>query len=343
MPEKLLPDELLQRLACPVDGLPLREEDGQLVSEAGVIYPIVNGVPVLLPPDASNDTLECIRAGREAAASGVNDPYYIAALGCSEEERRGIEKLVAGGSNIDPVVNYLVAATCGNLYKHMIGKLSDYPIPEFRAKSGAGRVLVDIGCNWGRWCVAAAREGFRPLGIDPQLGALMAAKRVTQALGVDAWFVCADARQLPLRSESVDFGFSYSVLQHLSHEDVASVLTGLAKALKHGGESMIQMPTNVGLKGLVHRARQGFRAPKGFDVRYWSLSQLRDVFGRSIGKTSFSVDCFFGIGLQASDMRLMPAVFKAAIAVSELLRATSKVVPPVTWLADSVYVHSRKS
>ena len=339
----MIPNSLLDLLCCPVDGSPLRLHEDKLLSDGGRTYPIVNDVPVLLPPDAGNDTLECITAGRLAAQRTQHDPWFIDALGCNDEERQGILKLAAQPAcKVDPVVNYLVAATCGNLYKHMIGRLVDYPIPEFRAKNGNGRVLVDLGCNWGRWCVAAGRQGFKPLGIDPQLGALMAAKRVTKQLGIDAWFVCADARQLPLKADSVDFGFSYSVLQHLSQEDVALVLTGLSKALRPGGESLIQMPTNAGLKGLLHRAKNGFKAPTGFDVRYWSLGQLKEVFNNIIGPTSFSVDCFFGIGLQAADARFMPLPFKAAISASEVLRALSNLLPPVTWLADSVYVHSKK-
>jgi uncharacterized protein YbaR (Trm112 family) len=337
----MISDTLLSMLACPVTGSPLTIQGDALVSSEGRSYPVINDVPVLLPP-GGNDTLECIAAGRRAAVRGDVDPYYIEALGCNDEERRGIENLIANGSKIDPVVNYLVAATCGNLYKHLIGRLDEYPIPEFRIKDGRERVLVDIGCNWGRWCVAAGRAGFKPLGVDPQLGALMAAKRVTKELGIDAWFVCADARQLPLRAGTVDYGFSYSVLQHLSHEDVARVLTGLSKAMKPGAESFIQMPTNVGLKGLLHRAKQGFKAPSGFDVRYWPLGQLKEVFGCLIGSTDFSVDCFFGIGLQAADARMMPLPFRTAITASEVLRAISAVLPPVTWLADSVYVHSRK-
>ncbi len=315
------------------------------MSEANRSYPIINGVPVLLPPDSSSDTLECITAGRTASVSGGgNDPLFIEALGCSDDERQGIQKLAASGkSKVDPVVNYLVAATCGNLYKHMIGKLKDYPIPEFRELNGNGRVLVDLGCNWGRWCIAAARAGFKPIGIDPQLGALMAAKRVARELGVDAQFVCADARHLPFRPDSVDFGFSYSVLQHLSQDDVARVLKGLACALKPGGESLIQMPTKAGIKGLLHRAKSGFRPPQNFDVRYWTLRDLSNIFSSIIGETTFSVDCFFGIGLQAADARLMPTPFKMAIKASEMLRGLSKVFPLVTWLADSVYVHSRKA
>lgn len=339
----MIPAALLDLLACPVDGSPLSLEGGHLVSAAGIRYPVINDVPVLLPPDAARDTLECVRASREAAQGWEHDALFIDALGCNDEERRGILKLAADGSSkVDPVVNYLVAATCGNLYKHLIGRLSEYPIPSFREKDGNGRVLVDLGCNWGRWCVAAAREGFKPLGIDPQLGAVMAAQRVARQLGVDAWFVCGDARSLPLRPGVVDFGFSYSVLQHLNHEDVALVLQSLARAMKPGAQSLVQMPTRAGLKGWVHRARHGFRPPSGFDVRYWTLKQLREVFERLVGPSHFSVDCFFGIGLQAADAPLMPLPFKAAIAASEGLRSLSQWLPPVTWVADSVYVHSRK-
>ena len=67
------------------------------------------------------------------------------------------------------------------------------------------------------------------------------------------------------------------------------------------------------------------------------------MFGRLLGESSFSVDCFFGIGLQAADSRLMPLPFKTAIALSEMLRALSKSLPIVTWFADSVYVHSKKA
>ncbi|MDB6120343.1 MAG: hypothetical protein JWO08_4124 [Verrucomicrobiaceae bacterium] len=335
---------LLDLLACPMDGSPLRVEGDHLVSTEGTQYPVINGVPVLLPPDASRDTLACVHASRAAAASGREDALYIDALGCNGEERQGILKLAASGSSkVDPVVNYLVAATCGNLYKHLIGRLNEYPIPKFRETNGHGRVMVDLRCNWGRWCVAAGREGFKPLGIDPQLGALMSAKRVTRQLGIDAWFVCGDARSLPLRAGSVDLGFSYSVLQHLSHEDVALVLQGLARAMKPGAESLIQMPTRAGLKGWLHRARHGFKEPSGFEVRYWTQGQLKETFVRLIGPSHFSVDCFFGIGLQAADAPLMPLPFKAAIAASEGLRRLSQWLPPVTWAADSVYVHSRKN
>ena len=71
-----------------------------------------------------------------------------------------------------------VAATCGTMYVPKIGKLSSYPIPTLRLPPGNGRVFVELGCGWGRWCIAAARAGYVPIGIDPMLGAVRAARRV---------------------------------------------------------------------------------------------------------------------------------------------------------------------
>jgi uncharacterized protein YbaR (Trm112 family) len=46
-----LDEEFLKRLACPVDGGALIQEGDELVSAAGRRYPVIEGVPVLLPPD----------------------------------------------------------------------------------------------------------------------------------------------------------------------------------------------------------------------------------------------------------------------------------------------------
>jgi hypothetical protein len=54
------------------------------------------------------------------------------------------------------------------------------------------------------------------------------------------------------------------------------------------------------------------------------------------------VDCFFGIGLQASDLRLMRPVLRAVIHTSELLRRSSRVLPWLCYVADSIYVESTR-
>ena len=102
--------------------------------------------------------------------------------------------------------------------------------------------MVDIGCGWGRWCIAAARAGFKPIGLDVHIDALAAAGRVSRQLGVQANFVCSDAEHLPFQSRTVDWVFSYSVLQHLDKAKVLFIFAEIARVLKPGGVCLIQLP-----------------------------------------------------------------------------------------------------
>lgn len=324
---------LLDHLICPVDGGPLEYAGTHLVGRAGRKYPVVNGVPVMLRADRPSTlwVAEHSRAQAEALATApLDDPYYTELVGVTAEGIRDLREFIRRSDrSIDPVVSQLVSATNGIAYEHLVGKLKEYPIPTLRLPDGAGRSFLDVGCNWGRWCFAAARLGYRPVGIDPSLGAVLAAKRVAGQLGVEARFVVADARHLPFRGATFDTAFSYSVIQHFSREDAAEAVGEIGRVLRPGGTSFVQMPTVVGLRCLYHQARRGFRDGRGFEVRYWTIPALRRLFTAAVGPTSASVDCFFGIGLQPADFRLMKWYAKAAITASELLRRASRVFRPL--------------
>lgn len=331
-------DELL---ACPVDGTPLRLEGAVWVSGAGRRYPTIQGIPVLFHPEAGN-TMEPMARTRDLATAQADDPWCIGSLGITDEQKaRVVAGFDATQHVVDPVVAQIIAATCGNLYLGLVGKLPRYPIPDFRLKNGGGRVLVDLGCNWGRWCLAAAREGFHPIGVDPQIGAVLAARRVADQLGVKAHFICADARHLPLRAGVADVVFSYSVIQHLCREDAGKVVGASNRVMKSGARLFVQMPNVMGPRCFYQWARRGFNDGTGFNVRYWTLGQLREAFG-AIGPVAFEIDCFFGIGLQPGDADLMPPKWKALLSASERLRKLEDIIPGLAWVADSVYVDVTK-
>lgn len=333
---------LLERLACPRHATRLSEIGSALSCEAGHQYPVVEDVPVLLE-DGPQTMQLADNSLRQAQQRFSQDPYYVDTIGISEDEKVQLrERLGKTGGGIDPVVSFLVSATNGMAYQHLVGTLPEYPIPELRLPPGNGRVLLDVGCNWGRWCMAAARLGYKPIGIDPSLGAILAARRVAAQLGLDAAFLVGDARFLPFRAGSLDVVFSYSVLQHFSRDNAIRAIQEIGRVLQVNGKGLIQMPTLLGMRCLYHQARRRFREPRDFDVRYWSIPALRKLFTESIGLTDFSVDCFFGIGLQAGDLRLMPLSHRAAIRTSEFLRKTSRVLPWLRYAADSVYVESTK-
>jgi SAM-dependent methyltransferase len=315
------------------------------VCSKGHDYPVVDGVPVLLV-DSEAQTIpiakESLRVAR-AVANGApyEDPFLTATLGINDEERRQLlEQASRSQSPIDPVVRFLIGATNGIMYLDQIGKVGDYAIPELRLPPGNGQSLIDLGCNWGRWSIAAARLGYRPIGIDPSLGSVLAARRICKQMGLKADFIVGDARFLPFADKSIATAFSYSVLQHFSKQDARLALEEVGRVLSKEGTSLIQMPNSYGIRCFYHQLRRGFRATSGFDVRYYTPSELVQLFESTIGPTKTSVDCFFGIGLQLSDIELFPVSRRIIIRTSEALRRASESLPVLKLIADSLYLRS---
>jgi SAM-dependent methyltransferase len=226
------------------------------------------------------------------------------------------------------------------LYRSLIGKIQSYPIPELRLPRGDGQFFLDLGCNWGRWCIAAGQIGYTPVGIDPSLEAVRAARRLSNELGLDAIFVVADARYLPFAKESFDVVFSYSVLQHFNHENVRKTLGEVARVLRIGGTSLIQMANLFGIRSQCHVAKRRWRTASNFEVRYWRPTELRKTFGQLIGPSELSVDGYFGLGIQPSDLRLLPRRYQLVVRASESLRRLSSRAPWIGRFADSLYVKS---
>ena len=241
---------------------------------------------------------------------------------------------------VDEHVRASLIKTHGNLYRGV--ELTRYPIPPFPLPDGRGRALLDVGCNWGRWTIAAARAGWRPTGIDLAKKSVVAARRVAGQLGVEAEYVVADARELPFEDGSFDTVFSYSVLQHLAKEDLPRVVSEVGRVLRPGGLVWIEMPNARGLLNLVRQARRGFSAGSGQDVRYWTLAELRELFG-AIGPVSISADGFLTINPQAADLDLLPPRSRAVVRISERLTRASERLPLLVQVADSVVVHARKT
>jgi SAM-dependent methyltransferase/uncharacterized protein YbaR (Trm112 family) len=333
----------VKNLACPIDRTALSVRGRQLSCAEDHTFPVIDGVPVMLRSDVPATISLADASLRRARGEGIDrraPDLYLESLGISDDEKRGVLELAGRPGRIDPVVAYLVAATNGLMYKHLIGSLDEYPIPELTLPSGEGRLLVDVGCSWGRWSVAAAGRGYQVLGIDPSLGAVMAARRVANQLGIPNRYIVADARFLPLPQDAVDSIYSYSVLQHFSYQDAAAAIAEMGRVLKPGGTAKVQMPTRFGVRCLYHQFRRAFRAAIGFEVRYWTLGALSEVFARHIGPARFEVDGYFGIGLQRADEPLMTPSLRRVLHASERLKAISRHVRPLIAVADSVFVEA---
>jgi ubiquinone/menaquinone biosynthesis C-methylase UbiE/uncharacterized protein YbaR (Trm112 family) len=312
----LLNERTIEILACPLDQSELRVHDSALACKSGHQFALENGIPVLTG---------AVR--RESVPSNMEP--------C---EQRGSDE------EIDHFVNDWLVNTNGNLYWRARGRLERYPIPAWSFERSKGQVLVDIGCGWGRWTIAAARAGFYPIGIDVHIDALAAATRVSQQLGIHADYVCGDVEHLPLRPASVEMLFSYSVLQHLDRGKVVGFFREAARVLKPRGMCLVQLPNASGLYNVLRQARRGFRDARSgtFEMRYWSQAQIREAIASAgLQNVRIRADGYFSQNPQLSDLDLFSLSGKLVVLASCAGREASRFLPILTRLADSFWVESQ--
>ncbi len=323
-------DWLRDNIACPRHKQKLNLEADHLICPENDRYLVVDGIPVLLFDD-----------GRPSHGHLKQTLAQVARIEAGEPVESVVPQHKLNEHGVDDFVDQQLPFTCGNLYYALQNGLTRYPFPEIRLPPGNGRPLLDIGSSWGRWTIPAAKKGYKAVGMDPHLEGAIAAKRIAAQLGVKADFVVADALFLPFVDDAFDLVFSYSVFQHLLKKNVIKSLADISRVTKAGGAIVIQMPNRFGVRCLYHQARNVFRPQQeGSGVFYWTPAELRREFSYQFGETEMSVDCFFGLNLQAADADMMPFLHRLAINASETLRSASSVVTPLRNVADSLYVSS---
>lgn len=317
------------QLACPRDHSHLTQDGQTLYCQQDHTYPTIDGIPILLIEERQPTQWNTERTLNLAHGGSHSWPLP--------------ESWKPDSTNaVHPHVQDMIGATSGHLYKYLHGDLPEYPIPELRLPPASSATLLDIGCNWGRWSIAAARKGYAVTGIDPDINGVMTARDIAKQLGLQIQFVVGDARYLPFANNSFDVCFSYSVIQHFSKENARAALREVGRVLEASGKSLIQMPNRFGIRSLYHLSRRGFAEGEHFDVRYWTPGELREAFVEAIGRSTLSVDGFFGLGIQPADVHLMPRKYRAVVHASEFLRSLSSTLTPLLNVADSLYISSFK-
>ena len=319
----------LENLVCPIDQYPLEYKSGRVVCYDSHEYPVFEGIPVMLlfsqsqtHKRAFSETINLIRSNESS-------------LGNFSLEEPGV-------SAIDPFVQKYIGATNSNLYQPLVGRLTRYPIPELGIPSaGKDELFLDIGCNWGRWCIAAYRLGYIPTGIDPSLKAILAAYRVAKQLRVEAKYLVADSRFLPFRQNLFKIIYSYSVFQHFDKQDVKTSLIEIGRTLHPEGTSIIQMLNVFGLRSFYAQLKRGFKNADGFETRYWSPQELTSVFNESIGPSRLEVGSFFTQG-QPSDKDMFPLKYRVILKVGEMIKLLNNRAHILTSFADNLLVLSEK-
>jgi len=314
-----------RELVCPRDKRELHRDSDSLQCPHDHAYPIVDGIPILLLDDVSQTAPDVFRRSFEQRCFAT-----------APQHQHGV---------VDDYVQRAIVGTNGNLYGRIAGRLSRYPIPEIRlppAREGM-RDLLDVGCNWGRWTIAAARRGYRPVGMDPGLESIIPARRIARQLGIEAHFVVADARYIPFRAERFAVVYSYGVLQHFAPEDAKLAIAEAARVVALRGSVRIQMAARYGLLSLIQQALRGFRDARGFEVRYWKPADLADAFRSLVGPTELSADGYLTLNPQPSDLDLLPIHLRPIIRISEAIRTLSNRMPALIEIADSIFASATKS
>ena len=322
------PRMLDEFLACPVHRTPLTRSGEYFLCTADCRYPVVQGVPFLLPRDITH------------THRGISDRSFATAEAIRSGASIGGDRPPAG--HVDAWVQEDIAATNSNLYRAVKGSLSGYPIPDIPLEPARpGARLLDIGCGWGRWCIAAARRGFLPVGIDPSLESVLAGQRVAAQLGVKAFFVVGDSRYLPFRPNVFDAAFSYSVLQHFAQHDVRATLSSLAPTLRPDATTKLHLLNRYGLRSIQVQLFRLFREARDFETRYWSPSEMLRCFSIDIGPSALEIDGFFVQG-RYEDRHLFRPHHRLLVECSHTLTSMARWLPLLKNIADNVFVVSRR-
>jgi SAM-dependent methyltransferase/uncharacterized protein YbaR (Trm112 family) len=325
---KMIDSALLEILGCPACGHSLElNSDALICTECSDRYMVVGSIPLLILNSA-----EPTHKGWEAIANENSVLTGAPGRDLNDDEAPAF-------------IEAMIVPTCGNLFRGW--KLSDgYPISDF-PKFPAGATILDIGCNWGRWTIAGAKAGYRVIGVDIHLQALLCAGWLADRLVPEnkPSFVLGDARYLPFAVESFESVFSHSTIQHFSRRNTLIILDNISRVLKPGAKSVIQMPPNIGGIRARLAAMRGFDLREGseFDVRWYSLGELTEIFSKHVGESSWSTDCFLGLNVHARDKEHIKGVRKLIIHTASILEFAAQQIPAIRHFSDSVFVTSTKN
>jgi ubiquinone/menaquinone biosynthesis C-methylase UbiE/uncharacterized protein YbaR (Trm112 family) len=323
-----------ENLRCPLDKSTLHiGADELLCTLSGHCYKVIDGIPIMLVPQARPTITSMTDSlGYARGALEVNELL---------EKSRALES----SPGIDPFVSKHANATCGIMYKRLNGHLTKYPVGNLRitAPTGSTAYFLDIGCGWGRWSISAAQLGYLPIGIDPWLEMVLAARRVARKLGIKALYLVADARYLPFASDTFPVVFSYSVLQQFIDPDLELALGEAGRVLKPAGLLKVEMANLLGLRGLYSHVRYYTERREALFATWRRTPwRLRSLFTKHVGPARLSADGYFTIDPQPGDLELLPRRYRFVVNLSERLRALSEQIPDLVYFADSVYVEATK-
>ncbi len=202
---------------CPAGGGRLFYSDSGLQSSAGISYPVVDGIPILIQDHQEHlKRIEQLKASSKGAwYSQTQVDYYDRG-----PYRHALEKR-------RKIVQQWISLYC----KDMLSKDRDKPL-----------IVLDHGCGDGassRWIDSTIPDGSKLLLTDYNF------ERITRArnlLGADnKTYFLSQVTQPPLPAGSVDLVFSNHVIEHVPEDQ--TLLKQIHRILRPGGYLILGCPT----------------------------------------------------------------------------------------------------
>jgi SAM-dependent methyltransferase/uncharacterized protein YbaR (Trm112 family) len=203
-------------------------EDGILLCSCGISYPIISGVPRILPLALSDIVLDDYSWFFKQYEDKIRE------LGKNRNQ-----SIVRNERQTDTVKR--TARSFGYEWSHYSRMLDQYEqnfksyFEGYSTDFFKNKLVLDAGCGTGRHSYYAAKYGAEVIGIDLSKAIDVAYRN--NRTNPRAHFIQADLTNLPLRYESFDMVYCIGVLHHLP--DPESGFKELLKFVKTGGRILI--------------------------------------------------------------------------------------------------------
>jgi ubiquinone/menaquinone biosynthesis C-methylase UbiE/uncharacterized protein YbaR (Trm112 family) len=185
MGKQLIDPELMEILVCPACKSKVIQNGKQLFcdnSKCAQRYPIINGIPIMLPELTKDLKLSQEKWDQEhnKVITGWKKPDLSREL---EPELRD-------------AYNYVRRYT----EKYMKSK---------------NQLFLEIGCGSAKLSYLLAKKGIRTVGLDFSLNALRLAKELFRRGGATGFFVCGNILQMPFKDNAFLLSYGGGVLEHV--------------------------------------------------------------------------------------------------------------------------------
>ena len=137
--------------------------------------------------------------------------------------------------------------------------------------------VLDLGCGWGTFCWALAHRVREMVGLDfSQRSIDLCEARLADSGLKNVTFVCADARDTGLETDSFHLIIAADLMEHLYPDDSRAVIAEAHRLLKRTGRLVVWTPHRGHILEIL-KARDLILKRDVSHVDYKSMEGLKDM------------------------------------------------------------------